>query len=145
MNTAYIGFLGGFVALLLAAGSAQAQFGPPNPDVDRDGKASFAEYRSVFVTQTLKRLDADKDGRVSRAEYQKAIDLMSRFAGPKIAARAAQRWALDDANQDGYLSEPEMTAGAKRRFDRADTDHDGWLSKAEILSMQQVGRGGAGG
>ena len=87
MNTAYIGFLGGFVALLLAAGSAQAQFGPPNPDVDRDGKASFAEYRSVFVTQTLKRLDADKDGRVSRAEYQKAIDLMSRFAGPKIAAR----------------------------------------------------------
>ena len=137
-------------ALTLLAGAAQAQMGPgggprSDPDTDRDGKVTYAEFKAAAGNRMMDRLDANKDGKVSKAEYQTLVDRMTQFGGPEAAARAAERWAQDDTNKDGFLSRAEMDAAGKRRFDAADSNHDGWLSKGELLTMRQNRRGGAGG
>lgn len=129
---------------LSATGPACAQLGPPNPDVNRDGRVTLPEFRAVSSTQLLQRLDSDKDGVLARAEYQAAIDLLSRFAGAGVARRAAQRFVEDDANQDGRLSRSEMDRGAERRFLKADANGDGWLDKAELKASRQPRRDDAG-
>ena len=118
---------------------------PPDPDTDHDGKVTFDEYKAMAAGRMLQRLDADKDGKVSKAEFQTMVDRMAQVGGPDATARAAERWARDDTNKDGFLSRAEIDAAAKRRFDTADSNHDGWLSKGELLTMRQNRRGGAGG
>lgn len=120
--------------------SARAQFGPPNPDGNGDGKVTLAEFKAVSSTEVFRRLDSNKDGVMSRAEYQVAVDLMSRFAGASVAKRAVSRFADDDSNQDGLLTRSEMEAGAQKRFIRADANGDGSLDKAELKTTRQTAR-----
>ena len=128
------------LAVLSLTSPAQAQLGPPNPDVNRDGKVTLAEYKSVSSGQIIQRLDANKDGILSRAEYQVALDMMARFAGADIAKRASQRFDEDDANHDGQLSRSELDLGAQKRFTKADANGDGWLDKTELKSTRMVRR-----
>lgn len=127
--------------LLLAAGffflaaTAQAQMGqPPNPDLDRDGKVTFEEFRKVQADAMLARMDANRDGKIARSEMK----------GRDGAAPAGRRqlmadrmWARMDGDKDGFLSRREIEGVAKHRFERADTNKDGWLSKGEILTLRQ--------
>lgn len=128
------------VAGLSVGFAAQAQLGPPNPDVNRDGKVTLQEFKSMSSGQMLQRLDSNKDGSLARSEFQVAVDMMSRFAGADVAKRAAQRFADDDVNQDGRLSRAEMDQGAEKRFLRADANGDGWLDKAELKASRQSSR-----
>jgi len=134
------GFLISLTAALAVANTACAQLGPPNPDVNRDGKVTLSEFRSVSSSQMLQRLDTNKDGILARAEYQTAIDLISRFAGAEVGRRAARRFTEDDGNQDGQLSRAEMDQGAQKRFAKADANGDGWLDKAELKASRQPAR-----
>jgi len=135
------------VASLALAGAAHAQsgMGPPDLDTDHDGKVTFTEFKAGAGARMMNRLDANKDGRITKAEFQVMVDRMAQMAGPEAQARAAERFAADDANHDGALSRSEVEAASRRRFDRADTNHDGWLSKGELLMMRQNRRGGPGG
>ncbi|WP_421934991.1 hypothetical protein [Phenylobacterium sp.] len=125
-------------AFLAMAGSAHAQMGRgPSPDLDRDGKVTFAEFKSAQADRMMARLDANKDGKISKAESKVMEDMAQRFGGADAAARIAQMWTLGDTNRDSQLSRAELEAGSKRRFDAADSNHDGWLSKGELLTMRQ--------
>lgn len=125
-------------ALLAMASSAQAQMlQGPNPDLDRDGKVSFAEFKKVQADRMMERLDANKDGKISRAETKSMEEMAARFGGADAASRVARMWTQGDVNRDGALSHSELEAGSKRRFDIADSNHDGWLSKGELRTMRQ--------
>jgi hypothetical protein len=125
------------VGLFFLASSVHAQMGqPPNPDLDNDGKVTFAEFRNVEANAMLNRLDANKDGRIARDELQPR--------GEGGAGRGDRMWARRDSDKDGFISRAELEAGAKRRFDRGDTNKDGWLSNGEILTLRQ-NRGRDGG
>ena len=132
------------VAFLAMAGSAQAQMGRgPNPDLDRDGKVTFAEFKKVQADTMLGRLDSDKDGKITKSESKPMEDMVARFGGAKASARINEMWSRGDANRDGALSRAELDVGSKRRFDAGDANRDGWLSKDELATMRQNrGRGG---
>lgn len=123
------------VTFLTMAGSAQAQ--GSNPDLDRDGKLTFSEFKVIQADRMLDRLDANKDGRIARSESKAMEDMAARFGGAKAKGRIAEMWTRGDANKDGVLSRPELEAGSRRRFDAGDTNHDGWLSKDELANMRQ--------
>jgi hypothetical protein len=118
------------VATLLAS-AAQAQIGAPNPDLDKDGKVTLAEYQKTQAGGML-RLDANQDGKVTRAEAEAVSGRM-----PNGAAMVERMWGRLDANKDGVISRIEIDAGAKRRFEAGDTNKDGWLSKGEIQTLRQ--------
>lgn len=121
-------------AALCAAGSAQAQMGQrPNPDLDRDGKVTLAEFRKSQADGMLSRFDADKDGKIARAELKPPAGMTP----PGGEGRGERMWDRLDANKDGAISRAEMDAAAKFRFERGDTNKDGWLSKGEILTLRQ--------
>ena len=123
---------------LAMAGAAQAQMGgAPDPDLDKDGKVTLAEFKKVQADSMLGRLDADKDGKITKAESKPIEDLAARFGGAKAKARIAEMWSKGDTNKDGALTRAELDAGSKRRFDQGDTNHDGWLSKEELSTMRQ--------
>lgn len=122
--------------LALSAGAAQAQMGPPNPDRNRDGKVTLAEYRQTQV-ESLLRLDADKNGQVSRAEFKSMEDMARRFRGDAGAKRVAQIWKLSDRDGNGTITRAEVEAGAAQRFARGDADGDGALTKAELAAMRR--------
>jgi hypothetical protein len=127
--------------LLLAAGffclaaAAQAQLGePPNPDLDRDGKVTFGEFKKAQADAMLARMDANRDGKIARAEL-KGHDGEAPGGARKIFVD--RMWGRMDVDRDGALSRVEIETAAKFRFDRADTNKDGWLSKGEILAQRQ--------
>ena len=125
------------VAALCAAGSAQAQMGPrPNPDLDRDGRVTLAEFRKSHADGMLARFDANKDGKLVRSELKPLAGMTPPAGGPG-AGRGDRMWERLDANKDGAVSRAEMDALAKVRFERGDTNKDGWLSKGEILTLRQ--------
>jgi len=126
--------------LLLAAGffclaaTAEAQMGqPPNPDLNRDGKVTFDEFKKVQADTMLSRMDANRDGKIARDE----LAVREGADSGRRKMFADRMWASQDANKDGMLTRAEIEAGAKRRFDRGDTNKDGWLSKGEILTLRQ--------
>ncbi len=119
-------------AAVCVAGSAQAQGAQrPNPDLDRDGRVTLAEFRKSQADGMLARLDVNKDGRIARAELKPPAGL----AGKE--GRGQRMWDRLDSNKDGAITRSEMDAAAKFRFDRGDTNKDGWLSKGEILTLRQ--------
>lgn len=134
-------------ATLLLAGVAQAQPAPgrqpPNPDADRDGKVTLAEFKASNAQRQdrmFARMDTNKDGRITQAEADAAAKA-AEAAGR--GGRGAGMLMRMDANNDGGVTKAEMAAMSERRFQMADTNKDGWLSKGELLMMQQR-RGGAG-
>lgn len=90
------------VAMLLAAGAAQAQTGPRGArgDANGDGRVSRAEFVDGRV-QRLTAADSDRNGQVSVEERR--------------AAMQARR-----------------TEGAERAFQRLDADRSGQVSRAEF-------------
>lgn len=134
-------------AALLLAGVAQAQPAPgrepPNPDADRDGKVTLAEFKTSNAQRQdrmFARMDANKDGKVTQAEADAAAKT-AEAAGR--GGRGGGMLMRMDANSDGAVTKAELAAMSDRRFQSADTNKDGWLSKGELLMMRQR-RGGAG-
>ena len=118
-------------AATLVASAAQAQMWAPDPDLDKDGKITLAEYQKTQAGGVL-RLDADKDGKVTRAEAQAASKRV-----PNGSAMVDRMWGRLDANGDGVITRTEIDASAKRRFEIGDTNKDGWLSKGELQTLRQ--------
>lgn len=149
--------------LMLVAGAAQAQMGPPpggpgmmhggpqgpggpggprvDPDRNHDGKVTFDEFKTAAADRMLRRFDANHDGKISKAEVKAMIDRMAGFGPPDAARRMTARFAKEDANHDGVLTRAEIEAGARKRFNAADTNHNGWLSRDEMLTLRQNRRG----
>ena len=129
--------------LVLIAGSAVAQDRPqpPNPDLDRDGKVTLVEFKTMEVQRQARmfaRLDANKDGKITRAEFDAAPRREPQAGQPAAPAGGRGRFfQMMDKNGDGAIGKAEMEAVGQRRFDRADTNHDGWLSKGEVILMRQ--------
>lgn len=118
-------------AVILSASAAQAQMWAPNPDIDKDGKITLAEYQKTQAGGVL-RLDADNDGKVTRAEAQAVSGRV-----PNGSAMVDRMWGRLDANGDGVITRTEIDASAKRRFEIGDTNKDGWLSKGELQTLRQ--------
>ena len=135
----------------LIATVAQAQPGPnaepPNPDTDRDGKVTLAEFttsQAARQSRMFSRMDTNKDGKITQGE----MDAMAKSAeaagrGPPGGGEGGRGGGMMrlDANKDGAVTKAEMSAMTKRRFDMADTNKDGWLSKGELLMIRQRARG----
>ena len=139
------------VATLLAT-VAQAQPGPggspPNPDADRDGKVTLAEFKAAQGERQgrmFSRMDSNKDGKVTQAEVD-AVTARAEASGGQPRGDGPRRGPGGglmrlDVNKDGAVTLAEMGAMTQQRFDMADTNKDGWLSKGELLMMQQRMRG----
>ena len=112
-------------------------------DADRDGKISAAEATGGALAM-FDRADTDRDGRIGDAERQAA---MAAFGGPprprggerapfpstraEIQRLAAQLFAAQDADRDGFLTSAELGAGAEVALRRLDANRDGKLTAAE--------------
>jgi Ca2+-binding EF-hand superfamily protein len=141
-------------ALLAAAApwSALAQPGPdgrrpPNPDTDKDGKVTLAEFKASQAerqNRMFARMDMNKDGKITQAEMDAARKAAEASGRGPPGGGAGGMLARLDTNKDGALSKAEMGAMTEQRFKRADTNNDGWLSKGELLMMRQGMRGGPG-
>ncbi len=139
-------------AVVLFAGAAHAQSAPgrepSNPDTDRDGKVTLAEFKASNAERQARmfaRMDANKDGRITQAESDaagKRAEAAGR-TGPNGGSPGGMIMRLD-TDKDGAVAKAEVGAMGERRFQVADTNKDGWLSKGELLMMRQR-RGGAGG
>lgn len=68
------------------------------------------------------RLDADGDGSLDTDEF------LADRPGP--GAAGGERFAKDDMDQDGLVSQAEFS-GPEDLFDRLDTDGDGYISNVE--------------
>lgn len=143
-----------FASLLaLSATLALAQPGPgrapPNPDADKDGKVTLAEFKAAQGQRQGRmfgRIDTDSDGKITQAE----ADAMAKRAeaagrGPPEGPPGRGPGIMGmDANKDGVVTRAEMDAANERRFKMADTNSDGWLSPDELAKSRQGRRGGPG-
>jgi len=134
-------------AAIATAAAAQPGREPPNPDTDRDGKVTLAEFKATQgdrQTRMFARMDANKDGKITQAEADTAAKRAEAAGrtGPNGGPPGGMLMRLD-ANKDGAVTKAEMAAMTDRRFQMADTNKDGWLSKGELLMMRQ--RRGPGG
>ena len=149
-------FLASFaVAAFATLAHAQPPGGgePPNPDTDRDGKVTLAEFKAANAarqTRMFARMDTNKDGRITAAEMdasRKRAEAEGR--GPPAGARPGGGGPGGlmmrlDTNKDGAISKTEMSAMTEQRFRMSDTNSDGWLSKGELLMMRRGMRGPGG-
>ena len=115
----------------------------PNPDLNKDGKVTLAEYRKSQVDTLLGSFDKNRDGQITRAEFKPMEDMARRFGGAAGATRVAELWTRLDANRDSVLTRTEIDTGAERRFALGDADRDGILDRAELTSLRQ-GRSSGG-
>ncbi|WP_068874035.1 MULTISPECIES: EF-hand domain-containing protein [unclassified Phenylobacterium] len=136
-------------ALMASAAHAQpmGQRQPTNPDTDRDGKVTLAEFRVSSAERQARmfaRMDTNKDGKITQAEADAAAKA-AQAAGPEGRKGGAPGGMIMrmDADKDGAVTRAELTAMTDRRFQMADSNKDGWLSKGELLMMRQR-RGGPG-
>lgn len=127
------------MALTLLAAPAQAQMmgRAPDPDLNKDGKVTLAEYRKSQTDTLLGSFDKNRDGQITRAEFKPMEDMARRFGGAAGATRVAELWARLDTNRDGIVTRAEIEAGAERRFAASDADGDGILDKTELTSLRQ--------
>lgn len=139
-------------AALLLAGVAQAQPAPgrepPNPDADRDGKVTLAEFKTSNAQRQdrmFARMDANKDGKVTQAEAEAAHERAEAHRKRAQERRGPVGMvARMDANKDGAVTRAELATASERQFQVADANKDGWLSKEELLTMRHHMRGGHG-
>ena len=132
-----------FAAIATATAAQPAGGEPPNPDTDRDGKVTLAEFKASNAPRQdrmFARVDANKDGKITQAEADAGTKAAE---APGRGRRGGGMLMRMDANQDGAVTKAELAAISDRRFQTADTNKDGWLSKGELLMMRQR-RGGAG-
>ncbi|MDP3382374.1 MAG: EF-hand domain-containing protein [Phenylobacterium sp.] len=127
------------LAFVLISGPAQAQMmgRGPDPDLNRDGKVTQAEFRKSQTDALLEAFDKNRDGQITKAEFKPMEDMARRFRGAGGAARAAEVWTRLDANRDGVISRAEIEASSDRRFAASDADRDGVLDRAELTSLRQ--------
>ena len=128
--------LAGLAAFALAGATQAQMMGPPDPDLNRDGKITLAEFQKSQADAMLGRLDKNRDGKIARAEFKTMEDMARRFRGEAAAQRAAQMWTLMDADRDGAVTRAEIEGGAAKRFAQADTDRDGVLDRVEFTSLR---------
>ncbi|WP_176696024.1 EF-hand domain-containing protein [Phenylobacterium immobile] len=126
----------GALALLAAAGAAEAQQRGPGLDANGDGKITLQEFQASRGDRMFKRMDVDSDGKLSKAELQMMLDRAPQGADAAFAAL--------DADKDGFVIRAEADAAAAAMFGRADTDDDGALSRDEIESVRMGMRGPGG-
>jgi Ca2+-binding EF-hand superfamily protein len=131
--------LAAFAASTALAGAAAAQMRGPNPDLNRDGKVTLAEFKTSQADAMMGRLDADRNGRITRAEAKLMADRAKAMGRPEAGRRLDEMFARMDADGDGALTRGEIEGGAAPRFKTADANGDGWLSKGELASLRQPG------
>lgn len=125
------------LALLAAPAQAQMMGRAPNPDLNKDGKVTLAEYRKSQADTLLGSFDKNRDDQITRAEFKPMEDMARRFGGANGATRVAELWTRLDANRDGIVTRAEIDTGAVRRFAAGDADGDGILDKTELASLRQ--------
>src|SRR5687767_13629631 len=108
-----------FTAIATIA-QAQAQPGrePPNPDTDRDGKVTLAEFKAVQGDRQGRmfgRMDANKDGKLTQAEMDAAAK-RAEAAGRGGPGGGGGMLMRLDANKDGAVTKAEMASMTQRRF-----------------------------
>lgn len=130
------GWILGAVSLLALSSPAQAQMGPPNPDLNRDGSVTLSEYKTSQTDSLFSRIDADKDRKITRQEFKSLEDLAKRFGGARGASFAGKIWSQSDLNRDGTILVSEVETASTRRFQRGDANHDGVLTKDELKAMR---------
>lgn len=118
------------------ASAAQAQMRRPDPDLNKDGKVTRAEFQKAEADSMLGRLDANKDGRITRDEAKAMTDRAAAMGRPEAGKRLDGMFALMDADKDGVLTRAEIETGAAVRFKKADANGDGSLSKAELDALR---------
>ena len=125
------------VALCLAAPAwAQSQAGTRDErftDLDRDSSGTLSpEEYAVEARTRFDAMDIDHNFRVTATEME--------TAEPQRDGQmsAAQRIALDDADEDGELSADEHAAVVETMFERTDANDDGSLDPAEFKSGYAV-------
>lgn len=122
------------LAACAMAAPAAAQFGPPSPDLDRDGKVTLVEYKKSQADQLFGRFDKDRDGNLLRAEIDALASMAKRFGGARAAQRVNSVWKAD-ANGDGVISRPELEGRSAQRFKAGDANRDGVLDRAELKAL----------
>lgn len=127
------------LALVVISGPVQAQMmgRGPDPDLNRDGKVTQAEFRKSQTDALLEAFDKNRDGQITKAEFKPMEDMARRFRGAAGAGRVAEIWTRLDANRDGVITRGEIETGAERRFAASDADRDGILDRAELTSLRQ--------
>lgn len=127
------------LALTLIGAPVQAQMmgRTPDPDLNKDGKVTLAEFRKSQTDAMLESFDKNRDGQITRAEFKPMEDMARRFRGAAGAGRVAEIWTRLDANRDGVITRAEIESGAERRFAASDADKDGVLDRAELTSLRQ--------
>ena len=108
-------------------------------DVNGDGRVSLSEYQ-VSRRDFVMRADTSHDGQVSRKEWEvyarsvrKELELDGVTGAEKVGSGVW--WRELDANADGVVTGAELDAMTARRFALYDADHDGFIQRAEA---QQV-------
>ncbi|MDO8901452.1 MAG: EF-hand domain-containing protein [Phenylobacterium sp.] len=125
------------LALLSTPVHAQMMGRAPDPDLNKDGKVTLAEFRKSQADSMLQAFDKNRDGQITRAEFKPMENMARRFRGSAGAAQAADIWTRLDANRDGVITRAEIEASAERRFAANDADKDGILDRAELTSLRQ--------
>ena len=125
------------VALCLAAPAwAQSQAGTRDErftDLDRDSSGTLSpEEYAADARARFDAMDIDHNFRVTATEME--------TVEPQRDGQmsAAQRIALNDADEDGELSADEHAAVVAAMFERADANGDGSLDPAEFKSGYAV-------
>jgi Ca2+-binding EF-hand superfamily protein len=102
-------------------------------DLDRDGSGTLSlEEYAAGMRERFDAIDVDHNGQVT-------VEEMETFEPQRDGQlSAAQRIALDDANQDAELALDEHTAVVEAMFERTDDNGDGSLDLAEFRSDAPV-------
>lgn len=123
----------------MTAGAAQAQMRRPDPDLNKDGKVTLAEFKKAQADGMLGRLDSNKDGKITKAEMQVMANRAKMMGRADAGERLAEMMQRLDANKDGALDRAEIEAGSVMQFKVADANGDGWLSKDELSAARRNG------
>ena len=139
------------LAVLLAAGAALAQGGPPqgggncgrgmSAAIDANGDAMIsrdeflAHVESVFAV-----MDQKNDGKVTKDEFVSLHMGQGGGMGPRAQGRQtikAARFDAIDANRDSVIDKTEFMTWEMARFDNADIEHKGKLSLQKFCAMKR--------